>query len=475
MPKQALQPGRFLAEPRSALLLQEHICDVYLALMLSLFLLFFYPDVGYKNISGAKRDCLYVLTLTYVVTLLVSVIVTLLLPSRGTQAAQELKQRLRSLGVAFWAMLAYLLFTLISALLSSHPDDVWFGASRNEGFLTQLLYVLIFSTLLLFGKPKTWHLYVVSASLLLMIVIVVQQVLGGNPLGLYPRGKSYANSTGHFLGTIGNADFIGSFLCILIPLLLTALIRGKGLLRLVLLLPIAAALYFVLQIDVLACYVGLSAGLVLSLPIIFRFPGKATLRYYIVLLALGLLGCAALYVLDINSGMFHEMHEILHGHIDDFFGSSRIYIWRQVLARIWQKPWFGYGPDTMRTEHLQPFMRFDPDRKDWVIATINTAHNEYLNIWFHQGIFALLAYLTGVGTVLAHFFRYGKKNPFVAGLGAAALCHLLQAFFGIGQPFTSPFVWITLGLSEAAILRDRCGPLPARPVFEEPEPSLPDS
>ena len=453
MPKQSLQQGRFLTEQpgslgREALKLEETICTIYLVLMSTVHLLFFYPGVGYRNITGAKRTTFFILTGLYLIALLLS--------PKSQEDRQLLKQRLKRCSVALWAMLAYLLLTVVSGLLSPHGSVVWVGYTRNEGVITQMLYVLVFATLMLFARPKQWLLFPLGATVIVMTVIAVLQVLGGDPLDLYPNGRSYVISEGRFLTTVGNVDFTSGLLCVLIPLFAATMIRGRGWERFLLILPLSVALYLLLQIDVLGGYVGMSVGTVLVLPIVLRFSGKATLWYYILIALAGIAGVAGLYLFDIGGGMFHEIHEILHGNLKDMYGSGRIYIWRQVLERIPKRLWFGYGPDTMKLEMLSPFQRYDPENQKWITARIDVAHNEYLNILFHQGVFALAAYLVGVITAVVHFFRYGKRNARAAIFGAAVVCYLVQAFFNISQLLTTPFFWISMGLLEAAVVRLRC-------------------
>ncbi len=471
MPDQALQPGRFISgqddqqKTREPLSLQAKICTIYLVLMCTAFLLFFYPGIGYRNISGAKRNAFYVLTGCYLIALLMT--------SKSKEELALLKERIKRSSVVLWALLVYLLVTIVSGLLSPHGLEVWVGHSRNEGVLTQFLYVSVFTTLLLFAKPKRWILYLLGATIIGMTVIAVLQVIGGNPLGIYPSGRSYVRTNGRFLTTIGNVDFTSGLLCVLIPIFAVALIRGEGWTRLLMILPLSAALYLLLQIDVLGGYVGVAIGSAIALPFVLRFPAKATVWYFVLLVLAGAAGVAGLYFYDVGSGMFHEIHEILHGNIDDLYGSGRIYIWRQVLERIPKRFWIGYGPDTMRLEMLSPFQRFDPETQKWVTARIDVAHNEYLNILFHQGIFALAAYLTAAIGAVVHFFRYAKRNTAVAMFGSGIVCYLVQAFFGIAQPITCPSFWISLGLMEAAVLAERFDPSDLRlPVRSKPHKSV---
>ncbi len=464
VPEEALRPWTPETERRSALQLPEYVCDVFLLLMASLFILYFDQN-GLGKISVAKRNCFFTLTGLYLGALLLAVLTVLIHPDTQEAAIYELRARLRRTSVVCYALLAYLALTLISALLSEHTEEVWIGATRNEGVVTQMLYVLIVCTLALFARPKRWQLYVLGATMIVFTVISVLQIIGGDPLSLYPSGRTYENLEGRYLGTIGNVDHIAGMLCVFIPLFAVTLIRGSGKSRFVLALPLGATLLLLLLISVLGGFVGIAVGGVLAVPFVLRFSAKSTKWYFIGLAALGVLGLAGLYVVDIGDGMFHEMHEILHGNFDDRFGSGRIFIWRQVLERIPARFWFGYGPDTMRLENLEPFTRVIEGQAEPKVAHIDTAHNEYLNILFHQGIFALAAFMTAIVVALVHYFRDAKRNVAVAVFGTGVLCHCVDALFGISQPITTPFFWIAVGLLEASFARPADAPESSSPSY----------
>lgn len=455
MPENALRPTLPKTGRDAVMRLPETVCDIYLALMASVFLLYLHPAEGLGNTSGAKREAFYVLTGAFLIALLVSALCLLNGDRTHDAFAEEMRLRLRKPSLALWALLAYLGLTVISAALSTHQDVVWLGGSRNENVLTQTLYVLLFAALLLFARPKPWLVGVLGGTIVLEAILAAIQVTGANPLHLYPGEHDYFTLQTHFLTTIGNVDYVGAFLCMAIPVQVVFLIRSDAKWRLVLLLSLSASLFLLLTIFVLGAFVGLFVGCVISLPYVLRFSKKLTRGYFIAVAIAAVIGLIALYAVDLGDGMFHEMHEILHGNFDDKFGSSRIYIWRRVLVRIPERPLFGFGPDTMGVEGIERFSRFDEEKQKWVYAEITAAHNEYMNILFHHGVFALAAYLTAVGTAVAHFFRYGKRVTVVAVCGAAFLCYLAEAFFGISNLIISPSFWIPFALLEGAAARVR--------------------
>ena len=62
-----------------------------------------------------------------------------------------------------------------------------------------------------------------AVGITVFFVIVLLQRNGGNPLGLYPPGRSYAKNP-EFQGTIGNIDMAVGYLCLAAGLFLTEIV-----------------------------------------------------------------------------------------------------------------------------------------------------------------------------------------------------------------------------------------------------------
>lgn len=424
---------------------------VFIVLMLTVFL-FWFNSSGYGGITEAKLTVFNIICGGYVILMLILIPASL---ATEVVSKQELKAYIRESTWVQRLLLIFLLLTVVSALISPYRSETWVGASRYEGVRTIAIYVLTAVFMSSFVKVKPWMAYLLGASVLCFSVISIIQLYGGNPFGLYPGDLNYFGAgvdySGAYLGTIGNTDLVAGFLCVAITLLWVAVVRMKGKWRFALLIPTAAALFVLLKMSVMAGLVGVFGGAVLSLPIVLPVSAKARKIIAIAILVVFVLALVFLYVADIGGGMLHEAHELLHGNVSDTFGSGRIHIWKSVLEKIPDNLWFGTGPDTMSHAQLEAFTRYDPDKGVELVAEIDTAHNEYLNILFHQGIFALLAYLAALVLAAAKWIKRGNAAPAAAACGAAVLCYCIQAFFGISMFLTAPFYWITLGLLDGAL------------------------
>ena len=136
---------------------------------------------------------------------------------------------------------------------------------------------------------------------------------------------------------------------------------------------------------------------------------------------------------------------MLHGTLSDSFGSGRIGIWRQLWQLLPEYWLFGCGPDAVGFLELVPFV--GTVEGEAVTRSIDVAHNEYLQIFICQGIFALAAYL-GMLAALGRGWLMGKSKAVII-LGCGMLGYCIQAFFSFSMCITAPLFWLALGLLSA--------------------------
>ena len=445
---------------------QEWLAGIFLCLAFSLYILFF---SDYQRIFFAKQPLFLWLFGGYIGLSTLVLAEGLLIRS---YSVRELWEKLRPKSVPDVAMLCYLLFTLLSAAFSPYPRESWLGGSRYEGAVTIGLCVLSFYYISRFGKARPWLLHVAALSLSLFSLLCIVQLMGYNPLGLYPRGYNYYDGykaySGAYLGTLGNVDFVGAFFSLVIPIVFACLCRGKGKIRLLLLLPLGLSLFALVKMQVLGGLLGVFAGILLFLPFVLKLGKKGKLCYYLIGFGLCLGAMAFLWFRDPGEGLLHEFHCLLHGQAEASFGTGRLYIWREVLSRIPQRLFIGHGPDTMAYSGIEPFSRYDEDYQMQITAIIDAAHSEYLNILYHQGVFALLSYGVAILSLLGRAVREAK-NPTVAILVPGLLGYLLQAAFGISQFLVSPLFWLCLGLLASTRQNNKEAPQPQKSSSKKEE------
>lgn len=380
----------------------------YIVVLLTVFL-FFFDSTGYQNISQAKYRAFFAVNGLYFAAMALLAVDQLI---AGQFKGVTPRSLAKHIGWPQRLILIYLGLTWLSAVCSPWWPDTVMGASRCEGALTITVYCLAFLLVSAYGVPDRRLLAVLGASVTLFCLLCLVQMAGFDPFSLYPAGYGYADAgraySGAYLGTIGNVDLVAAFLSLAFPILLYALIRLSGRAKWALLIPLALSGLLLVRMSVLAGLVGVGAGCLLAFPAAgVRTP---KLRRTLALLVGGVLlaGAAAVFLVDFGGELPHQLHLLLHGQADPSFGSGRVYIWTEVLRRVPERLLLGAGPDTMIYGGIPPFTRYDPALNATIAAQIDAAHNEYLNILYHQGAPALAAYLGALG-LLAACLRPGDR------------------------------------------------------------------
>ena len=311
--------------------LWERLTDAYLACMLSVYLL--YPGLGgYATITAEKWKLYLLLTGVYLAG---AVVLRAELALVGGAALPSLRRLWGELGTVQKWILAFWVCSGVSTLLAVDRTVAFWGGGRCEGFLTITLYCGSFLLISRFGRAKPWMLALYAGAITLNGLLALVQLAGYNPLALYPAGMNYFDANqlyaGEFLGTIGNVDLLSAVLCLAIPFCWVGLVKLRSRARFALLAPLAVCLAVLFGAFVAGGVVGVCGGALLTIPVLDGTPERRrrlTLAAGMVLLA----GLLVLYFFGGRLGGFlYEASQVLHGNLDDSFGSGRIYIWRNVL------------------------------------------------------------------------------------------------------------------------------------------------
>jgi len=421
----------------------------YGVLLLTVFL-FYFDASGYQHIMEAKFRMLCLLSGGYLAAMAVVALDQLQIGALRPPTPVQLWRR------ADWPqrlIVLYLALTWLSALCSPHWPATVLGVSRREGALTITLYCLCFLLVSVFGRADRRLLAVLGASVTVFCLLCLVQLAGFNPLWLYPSGYSYADAyiaySGAFLGTLGNVDLAAAFLSLAVPILVYSLVRLSGKRRFLLLVPLALSLVVLALMSVLAGLLGAGLGCLAALPAAGARDPKRRGILALGLLALLAAGLVLVWAVDLGGELLHQLHRLLHGELDPAFGTGRIHIWGEVLGKVPEHLLLGAGPDTMAWGGLEPFTRYAPQTGQTLVGEIDVAHNEYLNVLYHQGIFALAAWLGALVLLAVRWVRRAPADDRTAILGAGVCGYCVQAFFGFSMCVTAPFFWLALGLLAA--------------------------
>ena len=481
--------------------LSSWITDKYIYVMLFIFPLFT-GFKGYSQITLSKYIFFVLFTSLWLIVLLIEKI-------RSKQIMHPKRPDLISIFI-----LLYLFFCCLSAALSSYKSLVFFGEGRFDGLVTILLCACILLGTSTFGHFKPSYVYAVAASSIINCLIAILQIMGYNPLYLFPGDYTYYDAgikfSSVFLGTIGNADLFSAFICIALPMISVYYIAAEK--RRYFLLPAVILSAFCLissgvsgGILAFAVFTVVSAPFVitsserlrrtleistlLSISFLFavslniaktaenthfvfyslksyvfaaisvffmltriitaksRFKSKSLKVFFSMLSIAGTaLGIAIVYYWKGNEGTIHEISQVLHGNIQDSFGSSRILIWRETLKLVPEKLMLGGGPGTLPERLDLSFSRFVEETGKTLESYVDNAHNDYLGILVNTGLLSLISYIAAQFLSLFKTAKFSRLSEFSACLACSLLCYWIQAFFGLGLFLVSPMMWLIWGL-----------------------------
>ena len=357
------------------------------------------------------------------------------------------------------------LWTALSCFCGgSGPETWWLGENaRMEGLASQLCYFALFCLFLCSRVKREPVLLAAAAGLVFFGVIVLLQRGGGNPLGLYPAGRSFQRNK-EFQGTIGNVDMGTGYL-----LLLAGLFLYSALERLPILkargdapdkapksgweLPVAAAcvvsflfaVYLIITMDVQFGAVSLG---ILAVYTLLRFlPRKWRLPVFVLLVVLVL---AVVWFWPGYGGGVWELHEILRGRARLSFGSNRLAVWAFSLRLAGESLLLSGGSGTFAARFNQYIAAHGlavPSSQDGrtLPSYFDSPHSEYIAQLVDHGLPALLLF---AGLLLLSLFRRREGwFPLLSPCSAAVLCYAVQAFFSFSVCIVAPMFWVILALS----------------------------
>lgn len=386
---------------------------------------------------------------------------------RGSRSSSGLSLRLHALPLILAS--ALMVWIILSCLLSSSGPDIWWRgeSARYEGLASQLCYYAIFVCFLFSRIRLEPALLSAAAGVLVFSVIILLQRAGGNPLGLYPAGRSYQLNP-IFQGTIGNVDMDTGYLLLLAGLLfyrlLDPVLRGKNRAlsaaaaqpsRRAVAQGLPAAAFFVLALALSLWLIFtmdfqfgiISLGILCLLTALRLLPKKARLPLLVLLFVLVLI---IIWFWPGQSGALYELHEILRGRARLSFGHNRVAVWNYTLRMSGEHLLFGGGSGTFETRFNQYLSDHDlviPREQDGQLLPdyFDNPHNEYIAHLADHGLPAMLLFLALVLTAV--FRRREGLLPCLAPCSAAVLSYAVQAFFSFSVCIVAPMFWVLLGLS----------------------------
>lgn len=341
-------------------------------------------------------------------------------------------------------LLIYTLFLIASVFVAKYPATALFGSStRMDGVLSFFLYMnAYFLARQAKGTSKVLFKWMVVSGLLISIVGILQffQV---DPKWLRLYGSSFY---GLSFSTMGNPNFLGTWLVLLIPIALYVYVYQKGW--------YAVLIYGVLFFNLLATHTrGSWIGAFFA--VMFFMIGslvyqknkvKLLKKYAVVVLVTGFSFTSFVYSSHYDFGdrfwsIFTGLQDVIEGNEDaKYAGSFRFYVWKKVGILIMERPLLGWGVENM-TYAMSDHFYHEIEEDFGVFKNWDKAHNEFLNIAVSSGIPSLMVYLGFLFLIFKKGIKKIKYSAVHFALLASLLGYLIQAQFNL-QVAHVFYVWM---------------------------------
>lgn len=339
----------------------------------------------------------------------------------------------------------YLTLLVISTLFSINVKTSLVGLkTREEGLFAIFAYIMLFY----FSKryyqisKEQLRYYLLSVS-----VVAIYGILQYYQLDPIPRDYIRIDWYRIAFSTIGNPNFLGSYLIIALPISMYSYIRFKRDIYLLTTLLIYMCLLFTLT---RSAWLGaiLSITILIFYAAILKYDKKYIVRTLVLITILTIL--FNLY----NGNSFINRFFTIYQDVNKLIvqspdlekaGSNRIFIWIRALKLIKQNPIWGTGLETFEIAFTTNFGKDLVDQFGGGVV-FDKAHNEYLHIAVSTGIPSLIVYLTFISTIIIKGFRQIKNNHLILPLFCSVVGYLVQAFFNFSVVSVAPIFWIFLGV-----------------------------
>jgi O-antigen ligase len=360
---------------------------------------------------------------------------------------------------------------LLASLLSVDPRASLMGSlDRQQGLPVLLALLWMFVAVAAWMRSETELRRLLSALVwgsAAVIAYGLLQVLGLDPLDWRSDAASAVGST------TGRANFLGSYLLLVLPLtLILWRARPRRLSHIPYAMLLTGQLVCLAATQARAAWLGLLAIVAVLVIGHALFAGRRRLALaaaavaFVLALLLVLQPSPAATTPDAGSE-----HRPAAGEIDRGSTAARLTVWRFTLPLILQRPWSGYGPETFHDSFVTvypPQLVYYHGRG----VAVDRAHNLWLDLAMTGGVLAVAAFvllLVAWGRLAWAGLRGpGSQQRWLwLGLGAAVLGFLVEQQFSFAQTDAALVFWLLLGAGVAQA-RIACDP----PTVQPPRPPL---
>jgi putative inorganic carbon (HCO3(-)) transporter len=319
---------------------------------------------------------------------------------------------------------------------------------RSEGIITFIIYM----TLFLIGRySKISDEKFFTAIIFTAVIVSIYGILQYNGFDPFPRNYRTLNYGNSAFSTMGNPNFLGSYLVLMIPVTVYLYIIKKKKLGL---LSYSVLLYCLLCTRTRGAWLGtmISAMCFVILHILSDRNIKNYLKRYFVIILMSII-IILLFNLLSDGALFNRFLSIIFdanellsgGDKSDYTGSHRGFIWKRVIELIKTRPLTGYGIENLG-ETFNKYYSNDMIEFWGKLRYIDKTHNDFLNIAVTTGVPSMIIYLSFVFSVINKGVKNLQNNMGLL-LLPSVLGYLAAIFFNISVTSVAYIYWVFLGMT----------------------------
>lgn len=345
----------------------------------------------------------------------------------------------------------FIYFILLAASVYAAENKVFaiIGVpGRWEGLVTITLYMFLFITARLYLVPDEGLFKIILVTAIIVSIYGILQTMNFDP---FPRDVLRENWSKRAFSTMGNPNFLGSYIVLIIPTSIYFYIIKKNITGLT---AYAILFYCLLSTGTRGAWLGTIASIMAFAAIhymYFRY-SKGEFTRYIILIVITML-LLALYnfytegaFIDRFLSIARDANEFLtKGDRADYSGANRGFIWKRVAELIKKRPLTGYGIENLG-EAFKKYYTQDMIELWNEVRYLDKAHNEYLHIAVTSGIPSLLVYLTFISQIILKGLFRLKNCKTALLILSSVIGYMTAAFFNISVVSVAYVYWIFLGL-----------------------------
>ena len=345
-------------------------------------------------------------------------------------------------------ILIFIILAMLSTIFSLNIKSSIFGVNnRYEGILTIITYGLIYYNAKYYFRlnKKILNLGLIVYSIIFIIAII--QFYMPSKVYILPIFGKGAH------GTIGNTNFMGSFVSLTLPAFIFGYIfTGKWKYYLTSLLAFSVMWMCIAR----SSWVAFAVYALIAIIYLILKKDKTYYKRFFILLISFIICFSVITVIKKGTSQIIRKVNVVTSEIKKAnstgvskeMGSGRIHIWTMTLKLIQEKPILGCGVDSLLDGLIQAAPSELIEFMQKYNGKVDKAHNEYLQIAATMGIPALTVYLLFVISIISSKVKdilKSKKNMLFF---LIIVSYLVQAFFNISVIAVAPIYWFVLGLCQ---------------------------